>query len=364
MKKILSIFLLIFSFNFIFFDITNYIDGIRIKSSLRELENSLPEEEKKLLRFLREKFIDNRGLIISEIRENKVSEYSLLESYGELMEYALLYNHKKLFDLLLGKVKKHFLSKEGYLYWRINRITLKVENATALIDSLRILYGLIEAYEKFKAENYLKEAKLIANGILKYNTFKDYFLDTYDANLNKQILKISLFYIDLNRIRKIKLFFPEFEKFYLSSKNILENYSKLHLPFFPDSYDLSNQIYIFKEPINMLEQTIIALNIEQKNNIEKFLDFIKQILHKNGKIYISYDLKGRKITDDEDPSVYSFLCRLYLKMNNKKDATRMLNMISRFQKDEEGIGDYINKHYYVFTQLETLLTLNIVRREL
>lgn len=363
MRKIL-IFLLIFSFNFIFFDITNYIDSIRIKSSLRELENRIPEEEKVLVKFLREKFIDNRGFIISEIKENTASDYSLLESYGELMEYTLLNNNKNLFDLLYGKIKKHFLSKEGYLYWRINRKTLKVDKATALIDSLRILYGLIEAYEKFKDENYLKEAKQIANGILKYNTFKDYFIDTYDANLNKQISKISLFYIDLSKINKIKLFFPEFEKFYLTSKNILENYSKIHQPFFPNVYDIPNRSYIFKEHVNTLEQIMIALNIEQKSNIEKFLDFIKQELHKNGKIYIYYDLKGRKITDDEDPSIYSFLCRLYLKMNNKKDAIKMLNMISRFQKDEEGVGDYINKHYYVFTQLETLLTLNIVRREL
>lgn len=364
MKKFLPFFLFIIYLYFIFFNITNYIDGIKLKFALRELEKNLSESEKILVRFLREKFVDNRGFIISEIRENKASDYSLLESYGELMEYALLYDKKELFDILLRKVKKHFLSNEGYLYWRINRKTLKAENATALIDSLRILHNLIEAYEKFKEQNYLKEAKIIAKGILNFNTFKDYLVDSYDGDLNKQILRISLFYIDLNKLYKIKVYYPEFEKFYFSSKNILENYSKNHEPFFPDAYDYLSKVYVFKEYVNMLEQMMIAINIEPKRNIEKFLNFIKQELHKNGKIYISYDLKGRKINNEEDPSIYAFLCRLYLMLNNKKDAIKMFDMIRRFQKDGEGIGDHFKKSYYVFTQLETLLTFYRIRREI
>ncbi len=359
MKKFILI-LLIIVIPIIFIDnIQDYFYGLRVKNHLKELEKKVSEKD--LIKFLRERFIDKRGLIISEIRNNKPSNYSLLESYGELMEYALQKKEQKLFDILLRNIKKYFLSQEGYLYWRINRKTLRPDNATALIDSLRILYNLVSAYENFRKEEYLKEAQKIADGILKYNTFREYFLDTYDGTSKKKIFKISLFYLDLEKIKKISLYLPEFKKYYSSAKNILEGYTKTHSPFFPKEYDYISKKYIFTENINILEQVLIALNMENKKNIDNFLNFNNMELYKNGKIYSYYHLKGEKIVNNEDPTIYSLISRLYMKMENKKKALETLKLIQRFE-NKKGIGDFENMNFYVFTQLETLLTLSMMEK--
>lgn len=363
MKKFI-ILLLIMLIPIIFInDILDYFYSLKLKNYLRELEKKVSEKEKILLEFLRERFIDRRGLIISEIKNNKPSNYSLLESYGELMEYTLQYREEKLFELLMRNIKKYFLSQEGYLYWRINRKTLKPNNATSLIDSLRILYSLILAYENFKKEKYLEEAKVILDGILKYNTFREYLVDAYDGNSKKQILKISLFYLDLDKIKKISIYFPEFKRYYLSAKNILEGYGKISSPFFPKEYDYTTQKYVFAENVNMIEQTLAALNMEKRENIDKFLFFVTLELHKKGKIYSYYDLEGKKLTENEDPSIYSLIARLYIKLNNKRGALEVFKLIQRF-KNKKGIGDFKNMNFYVFTQLETLITLSMMEKSL
>lgn len=359
MRKFILIFLIIVIPTIFISYIEDYFYSLKLKKYLIELENKVPEKEKNFLEFLRERFIDKRGFIISEIKNNKPSDYSLLESYGELMEYILQYREEKLFDLLMRNIKKYFLSDEGYLYWRINRKILKPDNATALIDSLRILHSLILAYENFKREKYLEEAKIILNGILKYNTFREYLVDAYDGNSKKQILKISLFYLDLDKIRKVSFYFPEFKEYYLSAKNILENYPKISSPFFPKEYDYLTQKYIFIENINIIEQIFIALNMENKKNIENFLNFFNIELHKNAKIYSYYDLEGNGLTNNEDPSIYSLISRLYIKLNNKREALKTFKLIQRFE-NKKGIGDFENMSFYVFTQLETLITLSML----
>lgn len=203
----------------IFFGIKDYYYGFRLKSELRALEGRVVSyKEKELLNFIRRDLIDNRGLIISKIENGKPSEYSLLESYGELMEYALLRGDKDLFDILLTIVNKYFYSKDGYLYWRINRLTLIPENSTALIDSLRILNALVSAYEIFKDKKYMEMGEKISEEILKFNSSGEFFVDYYDGNTKAKANKISLFYLDLRKLKKIAKLFSSFNKYYITSK--------------------------------------------------------------------------------------------------------------------------------------------------
>ncbi|TYT23475.1 hypothetical protein FY122_04485 [Dictyoglomus thermophilum] len=356
MRKVILFLIIVFLILAVSF--RDYWDGVRLKLSLKDLEKKVAKEEKGILKFLRERLIDKRGLIISEIKNSKPSDYSLLESYGELMEYVSLKGDKNTFDILLSILKKYFVSKEGYLYWRVNRVTLKPEKTTALVDSLRILHGLILAYEKFRDERYLESAKFIANGILKYNTFGDKFVDSYDGNIEKRIFRISLFYLDLDKIKKISQYFADFKRYYQSSKNLLENSIKPDLFFFPKEYDYLSQRYIFPKEINMLEQVLTALNMENKLYLEKFIDFVNMELNKNRRIFIRYDLKSNKLSDTEDPTIYFLLLRLYKKFDYR-DVENIIHITKRFNLTY-GLGDEINKDYFAFTQLEVLLTLGIL----
>lgn len=344
-KLILSLLIIIIIFCILF--IKDYYQSLRIKKTLENLtRKNILEEEKIILNFIRERFIDRKGLIISEIKNKKPSTYSLLESYGQLMEYSLLTNDKESFDIFWNEVKKYFVSKKGYLYWRIDRRTFKPDKATALIDSLRVLHSLILAYEKFKNSLYLEEAKKVGEGLLKYNTFQDYLVDCYDENTDSKILKISLFYLDLNKLKKISQYLPEFEKYYLNSKRILEKSIAISNSFFPKELDLVSKNYIYTENINILEQILTLLNLEASTNLEKFEKYI-----------------SIKIYNCDDPTVYALWSRYYLRKEDLEKARETLSYIKNFQKDNLGIGDLNSMSFYIYTQLETLITLRQLERK-
>jgi hypothetical protein len=343
----------------IFFGIKDYYYGFRLKSELRALEGRVVSyKEKELLSFIRRDLIDNRGLIISKIENGKPSEYSLLESYGELMEYALLRVNKDLFDILLSIVNKYFYSKDGYLYWRINRLTLMPENSTALIDSLRILNALVSAYEIFKDKKYMEMGEKISEEILKFNSSGEFFVDYYDGNTKAKANKISLFYLDLRKLKKISKLLPSFNKYYITSKNILENSVSINRPFFPKEFDLYTFSYKTHYPVNMLEQVITAINFDDVNKIEDFLSFVKNEINKYNKLNTFY-MSDKRVDDQENVGLYAILARLFIFCDDELWAKKVFNFVEKFKgNDSFGYGDFWGKNYYAFDQLEVLLTLS------
>lgn len=332
--------------------------GIKVKYVLWKIEKNLPEEERNLIKFIRKNLIDNRGFIISEIRNGIPSNYSLLESFGEFLEYSVLIKNEKLFDALYRNVKKYFLSKDGYLYWRINRKTLKCDNATSLLDSIRILYSLVKAYHTFNNSTYLQEAKIISDGILKYNTYKEFFVDFYDGNNGKTSYDISLFYLDLEKIYYILNEFPEYKKYYETSKELIFKGLNLSYIFFPTKYSFLKDKFFIPERINMIEQSLIALYIKDKKLLKNFLNFLNMEVNKNNNISLQYSWFGERISIEESSGIYALIMRLY---NGESYYERIRNYLKRFEGRNLGLGDHINYNFYAFDQMENLLTLAFMR---
>lgn len=342
----------------IIFQIKDYYYGFKLKNELKAMERSVSYKEKELLSFIRRDFIDNRGFIISKIENGKPLEYSLLESYGELMEYALLRGDKNLFDILLSIVDKYFYSKEGYLYWRINRLNLRPDNSTALIDSIRILYALLCVYDTFKDKKYMEMGEKVADGILKFNSSGEFFVDYYDGNMKEKANKISLFYLDLRKLKKIAEILPSFNKYYITSKKILENSVSINSPFFPKEFDFFTFSYKTYYPLNMLEQVITAINFNDTNKIKGFLEFVKNEINNYNKLNTFY-MDHKVLKDEENVAIYAILARLFIFCNDRIGAKRILNFVEKFSgRSSSGYGDFLGKVYYAFDQLEVLLTLS------
>lgn len=329
--------------------------GYRVKRVLDETILNSSGLEKDILTFIRGRFLDSRGLISSEIRNDELGEYSLLESMGQLMEYALITKNSRLFEVSWKLTKRYFLSPRGYLYWRINRKTLVQDDATSLLDSLRIANTLIKAYENFKEEKYLKDGIYIGENIVRFNSYDKYLVDYFDGRIGKTNKSISLFYLNLEMLSNLSQYIPRFKIFYESSKKILEGALKDSKIFFPTHYDIASSTYHIPPIVNITEQTYIAINIGNYKLIKPFVDFIITKIRKDGKVYVSYLWDGREITKDESFGVYASLSILFLDLKDKENLDLLLSKMDRFKSRDYGFEDYKDMNFYIFDQLEALI---------
>ncbi|MCX7942599.1 MAG: glycosyl hydrolase family 8 [Dictyoglomaceae bacterium] len=357
---LLSIIFLSLNYNFL----KDIYWGLRIKYLLKEVEKKVSKNESLLLIFIRKNLIDYRGLIASEIKMGLPSEYSLLESFGELLEYSILINDKKLFDALYRNVKRYFLSKNGYFYWRINMKTLVPDKATSMLDSIRILYSLVRASYVFKDKNYLEEARKVLQGILKYNIHKNLLVDFYDERVQRTSTTISLYYLDLDKIFYIAREFPEFREYYESSKELLLRSLNYSYTFFPVKFDLIENKFLIPEDVNMIEQSLIALYIKNNKLFKKFLNFVNMEINKYKNISIRYNRMGKRITNKESSGIYALLLRLYYNLGERSHINKIRSFLKKFEGERLGMGDHYNYSFYTFDQLEYLLTLVIMRGKL
>lgn len=329
--------------------------GTKMKESLEEAVINSNGLEREILAFLKDSFLDSRGLLGSEIKNNRLLEYSLLESMGELMEYAVIIKNDKLFNASWAVTRRYFLSSKGYLYWRINRRTLSPDDATSLLDSVRIVYCLIKAYEEFGKDLYLKDALRIGKGIVDFNTYKDYLVDFFDVRTGHAGTKISTFYLDLEKILKISEYIPRFKDLYESSKEILNKAIDKSSVFFYPSYDFFSRRYETPSTVNMIEQVYIAMNIRDTDKISHFLDFIRYKLEESGKIYNSYSWHGEEITRSESIGVYTLLSLLFLYLDDVEMSDILLEKVKSFKSSGNRLDLY--NDFYVFDQLEALILL-------
>ncbi len=345
---ILLILASIFSFSLV----RDYLLGYRIQKAIEETISNSRDLERGILNHIKERFMDRRGLIASKIQNDMPIEYSLLESMGQLMEYAVNTNNLILFDTTWKVTKRYFLSPRGYLFWRINRRTLLPDDATSLLDSLRISYSLIKAYETFKEERFLRDGIYIGENIIKFNSYDKYLIDYFDGRTEKANKRVPLFYLNLEMISKLSQYIPKFKVFYESSKKILEESLKFSEIFFPDYYDIPSSTYHTPSKVNMIEQAYIGINIGDYNLIKRFINFINTKMREDGKIYTSYYWNGKSATTDESYGVYATLSLLLLNLNKRGESDIFLSKINITK-----LGDYKSKDLYVFDQFETLILL-------
>lgn len=357
LSSTLIVILLIIASIFSFSLVRDYLLGYRVKRVLDETILNSSGLEKDILNFIRKRFLDSRGLVASEIRNDELGKYSLLESMGQLMEYALTTENPSLFETTWKLTKRYFLSPRGYLCWRINRKTLVKDDATSLLDSLRIANALIKAYEVFKEEKYLKDGIYIGENIIRFNSYDKYLIDYFDGRVGKANRSVSLFYLNLEILSKISQYIPRFRVFYESSKKILEGALKDSNIFFPIHYDIASSTYHIPSIVNMIEQIYIAINISDYNLIKLFVDFVSTELKEEGRVYASYLWNGKEATRDESFGVYASLSILFLNLKDREILDILLDKIGEFKLEDYGFGDHKNRNFYIFDQLEVLTFL-------
>src|SRR5699024_5706009 len=88
--------------------------------------------------------------------------------------------------------------------------------------------------------------------------------------------------------------------------------------FFPKEYDVEDKTYHFDDDVNMIDQSLIALNRASSEMLTtRFYEFIIHEMDMNGMIFGQYDLETEKpLVKYESPAVYGWLILYSLEIND------------------------------------------------
>lgn len=198
-----------------------FITGCRGKTGsdvVSALKQAAPlcKEEELALSMMQNSLVSKQGLIIQKLEGGYPSNYALLESMGQLLEYAVLAGDENLFAVTLKTTFNSFKTREGYYSWRLDGGI--PEKATALVDELRIIrvlsaLDLNGEYKRFGTE--------LARSIYRYEVNGGKLVDFYDAKSRKSADRISLFFIDVPALEELSRRDPRFKGPVEQAKSIL-----------------------------------------------------------------------------------------------------------------------------------------------
>ncbi len=338
---------------------------------LAVVSSSLTEEE--VLQVVADHFVVDFGLIGGAVLQSNPPQYVLLETMGQLMEYAALVGCETLFSKAWGITQKHMLSAEGYFYWRREAENpYHPDECTALVDVFRLFRALITAGGVFGDLSYEKDAVKVAESICTFNQEGGLFSDSFDGSLNLSDQRLSLFYIDYTALTHMAKLLPEAVPVCRKTIEVLMQAPVNEYGFFPLYYDIGKKQYQFSSEVNMIECLYTAcMALESGKDIGALLDFLKQELELRGKIFNYYNYTDAlPLTGDESTALYALVARLFAKADDPEAARKSLQLMLNFRIREQesllcgGFGDFDSSGstLYAFDQFEALQTISFLGR--
>lgn len=332
--------------------------GNDIVSALKQVD-PLCKEEELALSMVRKSLVSEQGLIVQMLEGGYPSNYALLESMGQLLEYAVLAGNENLFEVALKATFKNFKTREGYYTWRLDGGI--PQKATSLVDELRIIRVLSALDDGGKYDRFRTE---LARAIYIYEVDSGKLVDFYDAESRKTADRLSLFFIDVPALEELSRRDSRFDRPVEQAKSILRAAPQDEHGFFPAAYDYREGEYVFPSIVNMVENIHTIMNyLEVGGKIEPFRRFLENEIAA-GRIYISYDRLGKPAVKAESAAVYALACQLFLKLRDQENAHFCYQRMLDFQIKDEGIlkggfGDRASLTVYAFDQLEALKTIRM-----
>jgi len=337
------------------------------KENLAEtLKKAAPQgtKEAELLQTLANRFVNRYNLLGDMIEGNQFPQNVLLESMEQLMEYAVMVKNEELFRVSWDATRKYMRSYNGYFYWRLGFKDLKADDATALIDDLRVMRSLARAAEEFGVPEFENEAKKLAGEIYKYNLEGCLFCDSYDGRIGVRENKISLFYIDPQALAIMASLDTIYREPVERVIRVLMEAPLDHHGFFPRYFDYRINQYSLSPEVNMVETLYTArMARDAGRNIIPTLSFIASEISTRGRINNIYTQEGKPMGDAESTAVYALAFRLLLEAKDIKNAEMCFKRMIDFQIPKghplQGcFGDVNSSTAFIFDQLEALFALH------
>ena len=322
-------------------------------------------EEEESAAFLQRQLRNSEGLLHASVQPGKKETYFLLESVGQAMEYAAWRGDKEMFSQYAAVAEHYFANNGQYYSWKVvDEGGRKKEPVSACIDDLRLLKAYMVAHGSL-VDNYERQIKCLADKIYAREVTKEgYLCDYYDGVNKEQAPEISLFYLDVDTLAKLKRIDSRWRTPYQKAKEILRNAPGNSHGFYPQKFLLPTREYVWPDTVNMVENLYTALDMQQAGyRTTAFAAFLKREMSQ-GRICIKYRLDGSAASGDESAAIYALAARFFQSAGEPDFAQRCYQKVMDFRINEGpskgGIGDAASGMVYAFDHLESLLMMRMV----
>lgn len=356
----------------IYFKINNKfnLEDFKDDKELKQFDNSYIKEEKLCLEFTINELSSNSGgiytnyLDTNEVVKNATGHEILSESIGLAMLYFIEKDNKQQFDIQYKYMINNMFNKVGLLKWRIRENNHNIGQTSASIDDLRVIRALALAYNKWKDENYIKDAFLISENMLKYNITDNNLNNYYDVDMKAKSNEIDLAYVDLYTINNLSKNKNEWKIILNNSVNIInKGFISEELPLYYKTYNIGNEKFNNQSKLNMIDSLLVILHLSEVDMVKKSsVDWIKRQFEQYGVVYSEYNIKtGKPSSKEESTAVYAIIARIAKEINDEELYKKAIERMILFQvkdKDNEIFGSFGDENtlkVYSFDNLQALL---------
>lgn len=269
------------------------------------------------------------------------SQY-LSESIGLYMQYLVLIEDEKSFEIQVDRLKKDFLVEQAdlvFLRWLLTEET----TVNALIDDVRIIASLTEASELFHEPAYKRLASQLETTISSVQQSDGILVDFFDWTLQKPAERITLSYLIDD---------------YSSSngtKQLLRDLDE-KATFFPEYYDVKGQNFVENKEVHLIDQLLIAINREDIGLASKtFESWIISEWRSSGRIFGRYNRETEKASVSyESLAVYYYLNLYFTKIKEPVLANEAIEHAKKIATESTLTG----AHFFDYIQYQILLESN------
>lgn len=275
---------------------------------------------------------------------DKDSDY-LSESVGTYMVYLVKTQDEKNFSKQFETFKSNFLIRQdnnSHIPW----ILEKDSTVNALIDDVRIIYALQQASKQFDEPTYNSFAIELANTIERTQQVDDLYADFFDWSYNDQSSRMTLSYLTSDFFNVL----TNTNK----TKKILKN-TPINDVFFPEYYDLNKHKYSNQNEVHMVDQLLIAINLNNIGINNGNFDTWLLETWDNGQLFGRYDRNSLQHTVSyESIAVYYYLYRYFNLINERELAQDVVLHTKRLAANLTNK----NMHFFDFVHYQLMLTEN------
>jgi hypothetical protein len=317
-------------------------------------------------RFIWEEMTFHNGTLKTMLKPlEKEGEYTLSESLGLSMTYAIESHNHSLFENGYYLLNKYFVNQNKLIYWKLDTKGKPLGNTNALIDDLRIISSLLDGYRIWKKQEYMDTAKELTSGLLTYCTYQNTFIDFYDKKNKTKSTSLTIPYLDITTMR-------ELERLGWINKAVLTNMEHVATQveaetkiFFPKNYQVDVKTFSYEDEVNMFEQVYTAYHLSRAGyQTDRFYHFIKSEFEKNKKLYGRYSIHSKSPTvQHESPALYAVTILYSLSMQDNEFANSLYHRMQQFQAQKPPyIGVYMDLNTTNTHIFDNLFPLIVDRR--
>ncbi|MFB1049843.1 hypothetical protein [Paraliobacillus sp. JSM ZJ581] len=329
-------------------------------------ESTRTHLETPLEKFIWEDMLNANKLLKTHYQTSD-TDYSLSESLGLWLEYAVKSDNRALFDLGYQQLTEYFLSKQGSIHWRVLLNGEVTESVNAYVDDLRIIQALLDATNQWDERTYRKTAKHISQTLIEKGTYNQYFVDFYDWKYDAKSSALSTAYLDLKTLERLNHLEWMDHELYQKMYRIAKQTAVKSNPLFPTRYLIDKNEFVYDDKVNMIEQTYTAYHLGKINmDTNDFLSFLEQEFDTHHKLFGQYDSTTLKpAVTYESPALYGIAIQYALVEKNDSFALKLYDRLQSFRvKQSPFKGAYMDQttnNTHIFDNLVPLIAERSLR---